>query len=164
MSYGEAERLISIAAWPCALVENGGSPTGFVMPAIPEGFFIALKTVKGVSESAAEFQHLLNHPTVLAARGITITDAQRYALLREVASGLAFLHKHGVCIGDVSPKNLLFPSPRTRPRTSSTATPCASTAPQSKPKSKHPAGRHPPARNWPPSTPTPTNSACSPCD
>jgi hypothetical protein len=28
--------------------------------------------------------------------------------LREVASGLAFLHAHGVCVGDISPKNLLF--------------------------------------------------------
>ena len=104
----EAERLISVAAWPCALVEDGVRTTGFVMPAIPDGFFIPLKTVKGVSDSAAEFQHLLNHSSVLAARGIEIDDAQRYALLREVASGMAFLHKHGVCIGDVSPKNLLF--------------------------------------------------------
>jgi len=29
-------------------------------------------------------------------------------VLREVASGLAFLHKHDVCVGDISPKNLLF--------------------------------------------------------
>jgi serine/threonine protein kinase len=108
LTYAEAERLISVAAWPCALVENNGSATGFVMPAIPDGFFIPLKTVKGVSDTAAEFQHLLNHSSVLAARGIDLDDAQRYALLREVASGLAFLHKHGVCIGDISPKNLLF--------------------------------------------------------
>jgi len=45
---------------------------------------------------------------VLAARGITIDNAQRYTLLRETASALAFLHKHGVCVGDISPKNLLF--------------------------------------------------------
>ena len=37
LSYAEAERLISIAAWPCALVEDTGAPTGFVMPAIPRG-------------------------------------------------------------------------------------------------------------------------------
>ena len=79
------------------------------MPAIPEGFLIPLTTVKGVSSTTAEFQHLLNHPSVLAARGIEIDDAQRYTLLREVASGLAFVHKHGVCVGDISPKNLLFP-------------------------------------------------------
>src|SRR6201984_2152237 len=44
LSYAQAERLISIAAWPCALVENGRAPTGFVMPAIPEEFFIPLTT------------------------------------------------------------------------------------------------------------------------
>jgi serine/threonine protein kinase len=108
LSYAEGERLISVAAWPCALVEENGSPTGFVMPAIPEEFFIPLTTVKGVSTTTAEFQHLLNHSTVLAARGIAINDAQRYTLLREVASGLAFLHKRAVCVGDISPKNLLF--------------------------------------------------------
>jgi serine/threonine protein kinase len=108
LSYAEAERLISIAAWPCALVEDNGAPTGFVMPAIGEEFFIPLTTVKGVSNTTAEFQHLLNHSSVLAARGITINDAQRYSLLREVASGLASLHKHGVCVGDISPKNMLF--------------------------------------------------------
>ena len=58
--------------------------------------------------STAEFQHLLNHASVLAARDITIDDAQRYSLLRAAASALAFLHKHGVCVGDISPKNLLF--------------------------------------------------------
>ena len=109
LSYAQAERLISVAAWPCALVEDAGAPTGFVMPAIrARSSSSHLTTVKGVSTTAAEFQHLLNHSSVLAARGIDIDDAQRYSLLREVASGLAFLHKHGVCVGDISPKNLLF--------------------------------------------------------
>ena len=79
------------------------------MPAIPEEFFIALTTVKGASTSTAEFQHLLNHPTVLAARGITLNDAQRFSLLRETASALFFLHKHGVCVGDISPKTCSSP-------------------------------------------------------
>ncbi|WP_422604526.1 protein kinase domain-containing protein [Mycobacterium sp.] len=108
LSYSQAERLISIAAWPCRIVEDGGAPTGFVMPAIPDEFFIPLTTAKGVSPSTAEFQHLLNHPSVLAARGITVDDAQRFTLLRETASALVFLHKHRVCVGDISPKNLLF--------------------------------------------------------
>jgi serine/threonine protein kinase len=108
LSYAQAERLISIAAWPCRIVEDASAPAGFVMPAIPQKFFIPLTTVKGVAQTTAEFQHLLNHPTVLVARGITIDDVQRCTLLREVASGLAFLHKHGVCVGDISPKNLLF--------------------------------------------------------
>jgi eukaryotic-like serine/threonine-protein kinase len=108
LSYADGERLVSIAAWPCAIVEDDGVSTGFVMPTIPQEFFVQLATVKGVSSRTAEFQHLLNHASVLAARGITVDEVQRYSLLREVASGLAFLHKHGVCVGDVSPKNLLF--------------------------------------------------------
>ena len=108
LTYAQGERLISFAAWPCAIVEDAGTPTGFVMPAIPDEFFTSLITVKGVSPSTAEFQHLLNHPSVLAARGITLDDAQRFSLLRETASALVFLHKHGVCVGDISPKNLLF--------------------------------------------------------
>src|SRR5271163_2566997 len=108
LTYAQAERLISIAAWPCALVEDGGTPTGFVMPAIPDEFFIPLTTAKGVAASTAEFQHLLNHSSIVDARGINIDDAQRFTLLRETASALTFLHKHGVCVGDISPKNLLF--------------------------------------------------------
>ena len=108
LSYTEAERLVALAAWPCAIVHVGGAPSGFVMPVIPEQFFVELTTVKGTSSVTAEFQHLLNHQSVLAARGTTIDDAQRYALLREAASGLAFMHRHGVCIGDISPKNLLY--------------------------------------------------------
>ena len=61
LSYGEAERLISVAAWPCALVEDTGTPTGFVMPAIPDEFFTPITTTKGTSTTTAEFQHLLNH-------------------------------------------------------------------------------------------------------
>src|SRR5271156_5098252 len=51
LSYAQAERLISMAAWPCALVHDGATPTGFVMPAIPDDFFIPLATAKGVSSS-----------------------------------------------------------------------------------------------------------------
>jgi DNA-binding beta-propeller fold protein YncE len=108
LTYNQAERLISFAAWPCAIVDDAVTPTGYVMPAIPDKFFFPITTVKGVSTAAAELQHLLNHASVLAARGIEIDDAQRYSLLQEFASALAFLHKHGVCVGDISPKNLLF--------------------------------------------------------
>ena len=113
MSYEDAERLISLAAWPCALVEEDGRPIGQVMPAIPDQFTMPLTTAKGVSQVNAEIQHLLNHSSMLAARGIKITDVQRYALLRAIAGDLAFLHDNAICVGDISPKNLLFAlSPR----------------------------------------------------
>jgi hypothetical protein len=46
--HAEAERLISIAAWLCAIVEDRCTSTGFVMPAISQGFFMSLTAVKGV--------------------------------------------------------------------------------------------------------------------
>ena len=104
----DARCLISLAAWPCAIVETDGKPTGFVMPAIPDQFYIALKTVKGNERAVAEFQHLLNDAGFLAARGIALDDRYRLRLLRAVASSLAFLHRHRVCVGDISPRNLLF--------------------------------------------------------
>ena len=133
------------------------------MPAIADEFFIPLKTVKGVSNTAAEFQHLFNHPSVLAARGIDIDDAQRYSLLREVASGLAFLHKHGVCVGDISPKNMLFsltPHPAVyfidcdamRINGVSALRAGGDTG----------MGGTRRARNWPPSIPMPTSWVCWP--
>jgi eukaryotic-like serine/threonine-protein kinase len=106
LTVAQAKRLIALAAWPCALVQHGDTSTGFVMPAIPAVFFTALSTAKGTT--TAEIQHLLNHPSVLAARGISIDDAQRYQLLRETATTLTFLHQHGVIVGDISPKNLLY--------------------------------------------------------
>ncbi|MGA8548081.1 MAG: hypothetical protein WB785_22855 [Mycobacterium sp.] len=42
LSYAADERLISVAASPCAILENGGAPPGFVRPAIPAEFFISL--------------------------------------------------------------------------------------------------------------------------
>jgi serine/threonine protein kinase len=160
LSYAEAERLISLAAWPCALVEDAGASTGFVMPAIPDEFFIPLTTVKGVSTVIAEFAHLLNHPSVLAARGIDVEDAQRYSLLREVASGLAFLHKYGVCVGDISPKNLLF---ALSPHPGAYSIDCDAMRINGVSVLRQvetPDGRRLLVRNWPPSIPMPTSWAC----
>ncbi|MEY8019094.1 hypothetical protein [Mycobacterium servetii] len=119
LPYGEGARLISIAAWPCRVVEDNGRATGFVMPTIPDEFFTDFWTVKGPSKIAAEFQHLLNEPHVLARSfgGQMISDRQRYGLLRSLVSALTFLHGHGICVGDLSPKNLLFSLSGNNPET-----------------------------------------------
>lgn len=108
LPYDDGARLISIAAWPCKTVVTADTVTGFVMPKLPDEFFIPLTTAKGTSRALAEFQHLLNPRTFVASLGISINDEQRCQLLRAAASALAFLHKNGVCVGDISPKNLLF--------------------------------------------------------
>ena len=110
LPYRDGARLIDIAAWPCRIVKDSGRVKGFVMPSIPDDFFTDFWTAKGPSRVAAEFQHLLNDPQVLAMRfgGNVITERQKYELLRKAASSLSFLHERGVCVGDISPKNLLF--------------------------------------------------------
>ena len=110
--YRDGAELIGMAAWPCRVVVDGGVVTGFVMPAIPDEFFCDFWTSNAVASSRvlAEFQHLLNDPQVVAARfgGAGISERQKYELLRQVASALSFLHERDVCVGDISPKNLLF--------------------------------------------------------
>lgn len=108
LPYDDGARLISLAAWPCKTVTTCDTITGFIMPKLPDEFFIPLTTAKGTSSALAEFQHLLNPRTFVASLGISISDEQRCQLLREAASALAFLHKNGVSVGDISPKNLLF--------------------------------------------------------
>ena len=108
LSEADAQRLLSMAAWPCAVVETGSNPTGFVMPAIPDRFFLTITTVKGPERAPAEFQHLLNDSDFLTARGISINDRQKLQLIHQVADALDFLHRHNIYVGDISPKNLLF--------------------------------------------------------
>lgn len=108
LSANDGQRLLSIAAWPCATVQAKGTLTGFVMPKLSSDFFITLNTAKGPGSSLAEMQHLLNPPEFLNKLGIAITDEQRCSLLRETASALVFLHANRICVGDLSPKNLLF--------------------------------------------------------
>ncbi len=111
LPYKDGAKLISLAAWPCRIVEDAGNVTGFLMPSIPDEFYIELWTNKSTpSRVTAEFQHLLNDPQVLAMRfrGSIPTERQCYELIQQVASALAFLHEHDVCVGDISPKNILY--------------------------------------------------------
>ena len=108
LPHREAMELLSVAAWPCRLVETDGVVTGFVMPAVPGEFYLDIRKARGVSRTLGEFQHLLNPPGFLASRRIPLTDRDRYQLLAEVAMALDVFHRHNISIGDLSPKNLLF--------------------------------------------------------
>ncbi|MDR1386515.1 MAG: hypothetical protein LBJ44_02785 [Propionibacteriaceae bacterium] len=108
LPFSEAMKLLSLCAWPCRLVQQAGQVQGFLMPTIPDEFFIDLKLATGLTRREAQFQHLLNPPDFLARRQIAVSDQDRYRLLRATADGLALLHSHRIAVGDVSPKNLLF--------------------------------------------------------
>lgn len=108
LQFSDGMELLSLSAWPCRLVEEAGAVRGFVMPAIPNEFFLDLKKASGVQRGAGEFQHLLNGESFLVRRQIPLTDRDRFELLADAARGLAVFHRHGIAVGDLSPKNLLF--------------------------------------------------------
>ena len=108
LPFAEGMELLSQAAWPCRLVDDSGGVAGFVMPAIPDSFYLQMRMSSGMSRERGEFQHLLNSDDFLARKQIDLTDRRRYGLLREVAQALSVFHRHGIAVGDLSPKNLLF--------------------------------------------------------
>ncbi|MCX4094634.1 hypothetical protein [Nocardia sp. alder85J] len=116
LPFGAGTELLSLVAWPCRLVEDDatGAVLGFVMPSIPDRFFVDMMKSSGPARVLGEFQHLLNDDSFIARRGIPLTDRHRYELLGETARALTVLHRHGVVVGDLSPKNMLFSLSPTR--------------------------------------------------
>lgn len=108
LSFADGTELLSQAAWPCRIVDEHGAVTGFVMPAIPDAFYVQMMKSSGMSRERAEFQHLLNDEGFLARRRIDLTDKRRFELLREVARALSVFRRHDIAVGDLSPRNLLF--------------------------------------------------------
>ncbi len=104
----DRRRLLALTSWPHAVVTQQGNTTGFVMPSIPDEFYLALSTAAGEVRAPAELQHLLNDPVFLQQRGIRLNDQGKYGLIRAVAMAMTFLHATRICIGDLSPKNILF--------------------------------------------------------
>jgi serine/threonine protein kinase len=108
LRFSDGMELLSRAAWPCRLVEQAGSVLGFVMPAIPPHFFINMRLTAGEARVLGEFQHLLNSPDFLRRRQIELSDQQRCELVTAIAASLEIFHRHGIAVGDLSPKNTLF--------------------------------------------------------
>ncbi|MEC3954179.1 hypothetical protein VMT65_14160 [Nocardia sp. CDC153] len=97
------------AAWPAAVVERQGQVCGFLMRAVPDRFRFTLRSLSGSGTSTlANFEYLLNDDAYIAGIGLTIGDSDRVALLADLSATLAWLHRNGIVVGDLSPKNLLF--------------------------------------------------------
>jgi hypothetical protein len=105
----DGKRLVERTAWPMAIVFDGGHPCGFLMPEVPQSFFISLKVPSGSHrQSLAKVELLLNSEEFLAKREIPISDRRRFELVMEVAQTLEFFHRHRIAVGDISQNNLLI--------------------------------------------------------
>ncbi|WP_435132726.1 LppU/SCO3897 family protein [Actinacidiphila sp. bgisy144] len=108
---GEARWLCEKTAWPAVVVKRQGLACGFLMRAVPDRFHFTLRTLAGASTGPrrlATVEYLLNDDTYVAGIGLSVGDRDRLLLLADLAATLDRLHKLGVAVGDVSPKNLLF--------------------------------------------------------
>ncbi|WP_369183882.1 hypothetical protein [Streptomyces sp. Y1] len=92
-------------AWPAAVVLDDRGRCGILMRLVPDDFFL---TSPHTGRTLAGFQFLLNNEGYLNRVGIAISDEQRLQLLLDLSRTLAGLHRLGVVVGDLSPKNVLF--------------------------------------------------------
>jgi eukaryotic-like serine/threonine-protein kinase len=94
-------------AWPLATVEQEGTVSGFLMRRASQQFVVQLQLPSGAKATLAEAQLLLNDEQYLADRRLPVHDRWRLQFLRDTADTLAQLHRNGIIVGDLSPKNLL---------------------------------------------------------
>ncbi|WP_149038450.1 hypothetical protein, partial [Kitasatospora sp. MBT63] len=98
-------------AWPAAVVRRQGQTCGFLMRAVPDRYHFMLRTLTGAktgSRRLATMEYLLNDDAYVAGIGLAVSDRHRLLLLADLAATMDRLHRLGVTVGDVSPKNLLF--------------------------------------------------------
>jgi len=99
------------SAWPVALVEEGGRICGFVMRAVPADFFFTPLSLSATTQGKPKlcaFEFLFNDETYMADIGLRVSDHDRLMLLAFLAGSLHRMHRLGIAVGDLSPKNLLF--------------------------------------------------------
>ncbi|MFF4407596.1 hypothetical protein [Streptomyces sp. NPDC001404] len=107
----EGRWLCDKTAWPAVVVEREGQACGFLMRAVPDRFRFAYQSLAGTTVQTrrlANLEYLLNDDTYVAGVGLTISERDRLLLLADLAAALARLHRIGIAVGDLSPKNLLF--------------------------------------------------------
>jgi len=110
LSAADGKWLCERTAWPAAVVQRHGHACGFLMRAVPERFRFAFQNLNGATgaQRLANMEYLLNDDAYVAGIGLTISSRDRLALLGDLATTLSRLHRLGITVGDLSPKNLLF--------------------------------------------------------
>ncbi|MER5615419.1 hypothetical protein [Streptomyces sp. NPDC002215] len=107
----EGRWLCDSTAWPAAVVQRNGQTCGLLMRLVPDRFQFTLKGLTSTSQASrrlANLEYLLNTDAYIAGIGLSISDPDRLLLLADLAVTLSRLHRIGIAVGDLSPKNLLF--------------------------------------------------------
>jgi serine/threonine protein kinase len=110
MTPAAREQLNTLTAWPVRVVRDENGIRGVLMPLIPDSFFQDRFLPSGKADRhPREAQNLFVPPTVAARVGMpSVSLGDRFAICRDAAGALAFLHEHGIVFGDLNAKNELF--------------------------------------------------------
>lgn len=111
MTVGSRAKLDSIAAWPVGVVRDGDTYCGVVLPLIPAEFFQSRRLVASgrSSRDPREVQNLFVAPSLAERVGMPLMPLNyRYAVCRDLADALAFLHQRSIVFGDINARNILF--------------------------------------------------------
>ena len=120
----EGRWLCERTAWPAGLVERDGQHTGYLMRVVPAPFrvdeqqsragaatatsFPAIPTPQGSGIRLATFEYLLADSAAPSGGGPQLGAHDRLLLLADLAVTLDRLHRLGIAVGNLSPRNLLF--------------------------------------------------------
>ncbi|MFD5564676.1 hypothetical protein [Kitasatospora griseola] len=111
LSGDEGRWLCEKTAWPAAVVRKEGQVSGFLMRAAPDRFRFDFRSLSGAGSGTrrlANLEFLLNDDAYTAGIGLTVGERDRLLLLADLAGTLDRLHRIGIGVGDLSPKNLLL--------------------------------------------------------
>jgi hypothetical protein len=113
LSAAERAELDLYAAWPRAIVEDGGAVVGLLMPLIPADFFCELidGTTGNRATAPREMQWLIASQAQRDAAEVDLSSVdktQRLTLLAQLVFVVGRLHKRGWVFGDLSFRNAVF--------------------------------------------------------
>jgi DNA-binding helix-hairpin-helix protein with protein kinase domain len=111
----EEERvwLTQRTVWPETLVLDEGQLKGLIMPSIEKRYFRRHGIRQNQKTILCEWNYLsfrtklLSNPKIVSEIPL-VSTVDAIALVHDLAKTMKLLHKHGVIIGDVSGKNLLW--------------------------------------------------------
>jgi hypothetical protein len=103
----------SRTAWPTALVVDGSRLLGYLMPRIPGEYWRTHGALHDPRHVVCEWNYLTYRQQWAASSTIVsdvpvLPDDDIMKLLADLAKTTAVLHRHGIVMGDVSGRNLLW--------------------------------------------------------
>ncbi|MEU1972867.1 hypothetical protein ABZ477_14520 [Microbacterium sp. NPDC019599] len=105
-------RLDSIASWPLELVTDGDTPVGWLVPTMPDSFFLGTDTWRRPGARRPQLLEWLSAtPAQALVAGFRVDSGDavlRLAVLANLVHAVATLHKLGIVFGDLSLRSVAF--------------------------------------------------------